>query len=205
MLIFTLVSALADDRALVSSEGWDQLDAVGRLQFTFIVDKAGAEVARRTWDWTPRTGAVVRTVGTEKLPFTLGSPTSDAEREADAQLINDLFWLAPPLQLRWTEAPGLIVTARGSAALPVGEGEARQVELRYAGSAGGYTPGDAYDVYLDPAGHIVAWSYRKGGGEVTLSTSFERWVDAGPLHIATDHRAPDGSLRVQTTDVSVTP
>lgn len=201
MLLWSLVALADDARGLVATEGWDRLDEIGRLSFTFAVEKGGAEVARRSWTWEPATGRATRSQGGASLSFVFGKPTNEAETKADAELVNDLFWLAPPLQLRWAEPPALVVTDGGAVEGP--NGAVRSVTMAYAGEAGGYTPGDAYDLFLDPNGRLVAWTYRKGGGEPTLTTTFERYVEAGPLQVATDHRAADGSLRVQTTDVRV--
>jgi hypothetical protein len=79
------------------------------------------------------------------------------------------------------------------------------VEARYAPEAGGYTPGDAYDLFLDEGGRMVAWVFRKGGApEPSLATTFEDWTRVGPLQIAADHRTADGSLRIRFADLGVT-
>lgn len=189
--------------ALVAPLGTDDLTKVGTLSFTFHVAVDGTERPARGWAWRPADGTVTRTVAGESLTFTFGKPTNDAEKKADAQFVNDSFWLAPQMHARWAGAD-LVVVDHGEAPLPVGSGSARHVELQYAPTGGGYSPGDAYDLYLDPAGRIVAWTYRGGGkAEDALTTTFEGYVQAGPLTLATEHRSADGKFRLYFTDVAV--
>jgi hypothetical protein len=128
---------------------------------------------------------------------------SPEARDADKAFINDSFWLSPPLHLSWA-GDDVKVTDAGTAPLPVGEGTGRKVTVSYPATGGGYTPGDAYDLFLNDKGLIVAWNYRKGGApEPTMSTSFADHQQFGPLTIALDHRSPDGKFRLWFTDVSV--
>ena len=54
---------------------------------------------------------------------------------------------------------------------------------------GGYTPGDAYDIYFDEDYMIKEWTFRKGNSEdPSLSTTFENYKDYNGIKIATDHK-----------------
>lgn len=209
--MWVLTTALAADpsHGLVPPLGADRLSEVGELRFTFNVERDGALATSRSWAWRPAEGKVTRTVDGASLTFRAGAPANEAERKADAQFVNDSFWLMPQLHVGWA-GPDLTVVDHGPAPLPlrelVGEGTARKVELRYSATGGGYTPGDAYDLYLGEDGRIVVWSFRKGGApEPTLTTTFERYVTAGPLQIATEHRSADGRFRLYFTDVRMVP
>lgn len=208
MLWFTL-SALAgegvpqDLRALIAPLGTDHLEKIETISFTFNVERDGKLARQRAWTWNPNTGAVVRTVDGVSLAFTMGKPQNEDEKKADAQFVNDSFWLAPQLHARWAGAD-LTLTDQGLQPLPNGVGAGRKIVMQYAPDSGGYTPGDAYDLFLDEGGRIVAWNYREHGApEPSLTTSFTAYVDVGPLTFATDHVSPDGKLRIRFTDLRV--
>jgi hypothetical protein len=204
---WTALAFGADSRDLIAPLGVDRLSEVGELTFTFNVAKEGQDKPRpgRAWRWRPADNTVTRTIEGQSLTFTFGAPQTPEEEKADAQFVNDSFWLLPQLHVRWA-GPDLVVTDKGEASSPMpGGGSARLVTLQYSASGGGYTPGDAYDLFLDPQGRILAWNYReKGATEPTMTTSFSEYVTVGPLQVATDHRSPDGSFRLFFTDVTVT-
>ncbi|MEZ4235601.1 MAG: hypothetical protein R3F59_05440 [Myxococcota bacterium] len=186
--------------------GWDRLDQIEEIRFTFRVERDGQEKGARSWTWHPADNRVTRGSGADALTFTFGAPATDAEKEADAQFVNDSFWLAPQLHLGWAK-DDLTVTDGGMVDRPIGEGEqVHLVTMQYAPSGGGYTPGDAYDLYLDGEGRIVVWNYREGGAaEPTMTTTFEGYVPVGPLQIAAEHYSADRKFRLSFTDLSATP
>ena len=68
---------------------------------------------------------------------------------------------------------------------------------------GGYTPGDAYDLFLDGGGMIRAWTFRRDGGETGRSMTFEGYEQVGPLLLSLDHRGED-DFRLFFTDLELT-
>jgi hypothetical protein len=192
--------------ALVRAGGADRFAEVTELRFTFNVERPSGPGVKRSFVWKPRTGDVEMAGPDGKVVAwnRHAKPESwtEAAREADKAFINDTFWLSPPLHLSWADEK-VRVEDRGPAPRPVGEGAARQVTVTFPG-AGGYTPGDAYDLFVDGQGQIVGWHYRKGGApDATLTTSFADHRQFGPLTIALEHRSPDGKFRLWFTDVSV--
>ena len=208
MHVYMLLSGLALGADLpFSTAGCDQLSTLSELRFTFNVEVSGEHKTERRWEYHPRSSKVVRTVDGESMTFTFGSPKGEAETEADAQFVNDSFWLLPSCHMAW--AKDIVISPVGEGTIPVapvGEapGRARMVTVTYPEDGGGYTPGDAYDLYLGANGEIVAWSYRrKAAAEPTLSTTFDDYVSAGPLRIATEHASSDRDFRLFFTDVVV--
>ncbi len=181
-------------------EGFDQIEAI---RFTFNA-QVGAKQVRRAWLWKPAAGEVRHGIDSqtaETFTHPLPAETTDARQRAlDAKFVNDRYWLLFPLHLVWDRTAE--VEARGRARPPTGGGEARRIEVRYP-SAGGYTPGDVYELYVDTRGEIVAWVYRRGGD--TRPTRTSTWEDhrrIGPLRISLDHHGPDG-FRVWFSDVAL--
>lgn len=189
-------------RLRVDPLGTQHLDAVASLSFTFNVEVEGVLKASRAWTWRPADQQATLRTGDDAITFVPGKPANEAEEQADARFVNDLFWLMPQLHLHWA-GPDLEVTDAGEVPLPIGDGTAEKVVMTYAPDSGGYTPGDAYDLFVDGNDRIVAWNYRKGAAaEPTLTTTFEKYVDVGPLSIATEHRSADGNFRMYFTDLA---
>jgi hypothetical protein len=70
--------------------------------------------------------------------------------------------------------------------------------------AGGYTPGDVYELYLDDRFRLTQWVYRRGGSEKpSRITTWEdhRRVDA--LTFSLNHQGEDQNFRVWFTNVGV--
>lgn len=185
---------------VVQAAGVDKLAKVLELTFTFNVERDGKVAASRAWKWEPQVQRVTRTIGDQSHTYTRDEMT-DADRAVDRQFINDTFWLSPALHLSWA-GEDVSVEDKGEVDLPIGEGKARMLTMTYP-AEGGYTPGDAYDLYLNDKHQIVAWNYRaRNNPKPSMTTTFEDYVQAGPLHIARDHRSSDGGFRLFFTDVA---
>jgi hypothetical protein len=195
---------------LLAPLGTEQWERVEQLTFAFNTERDGVPKSRRLWTWRPAEGTVTRTIGDESVSFRFGQPTNEQERKADAQFVNDSFWLMPHLHARWGGSD-LTVLDGGTTTGPLGVGTTRLVTLRYAADSGGYSPGDAYDLFLDANGRMVAWHFREGGqAEPSLTTTFEGWRQVGPLWMATERRdaaalepGPPEGFRVFFTDLAV--
>lgn len=185
---------------------WGQID---RIEWTFNAQLPGRDTAiTRRWTWQPTRGVVTAhreggdielllVPGTSNLR--VGQDLGEQEIEAHKQFINDHYWLLFPFQLVWS---GPQLTEHGEQPLPIGEGSARKVTVQYS-SDGGYTPGDAYDLYLTPEHRIVQWVFRRGGGpaEKGSPATWEGNVELGPIVVSTEHRNADDSFRLWFTDV----
>jgi hypothetical protein len=85
---------------------------------------------------------------------------------------------------------------------PIGEGEARKVVVDYGG-AGGYTPGDVYELYVGPDYRILEWVFRAGGAEDGSPITWEGEARFDGVSFATDHYTPQRDARIFMTDISV--
>ena len=72
-------------------------------------------------------------------------------------------------------------------------------------SEGGYTPGDAYDIFFDRNYMIKEWVFRQGNSEqASLTNTFENYQDFNGIKIAIDHKKADGNWNLNFADVSIT-
>lgn len=191
--------ALADRYGL---SGWDQIDEIG---FTFNAELPNGERVKRVWSWNVRANMVIEHLEDEgeaqtAILIELVEPMPKDWQETHGTFINDSYWLLFPLQLVCSNPE---VTDTGPAALPLGDGEAKKLICQWP-AEGGYTPGDAYDLYLGDDGLIKQWDFRKGGGDQSFLATWEDHRQLGPITVSLDHHNADGTFRLWFTDVSAT-
>ncbi|WP_340154644.1 hypothetical protein [uncultured Winogradskyella sp.] len=86
---------------------------------------------------------------------------------------------------------------------PISKTELNLITITYP-NEGGYTPGDAYDIYFNDSYLIQEWIFRKGNSkEPSLTTTFENYQDYKGIKIATDHKMADGIWNLNFTDISI--
>ena len=99
------------------------------------------------------------------------------------------------------------MTDEGMQKLPMGTGSAQKVVVKYPTEAGGYTPGDTWELYVGKDHRIQQMVYRRGGPtkpSLVIAT-WGGYKKAGPLLISTEHRGTaDGKpLHIFISDVAV--
>jgi hypothetical protein len=91
--------------------------------------------------------------------------------------------------------------------LPIGAGSATLVSVKYPAEAGGYTPGDTWDLYVSKDNRVVQFVYHRGGPKPPqlVTATWAGYKKAGPLLFSTEHRGTaDGKpLHIFLTDVAV--
>jgi hypothetical protein len=198
---------------MAKTYGLDSFGQIEKIRYTFNLEVPGAKVAR-TWEWEPKTGQVSyegkdkdgKPVKATYQRSQLSSQSDAVKNEIDPAFINDQYWLLFPLHVAWD---GAKVTDEGMHKLPLGNGSAERVVVKYP-SEGGYAPGDTWELYVG-ADHRVEEFIYHGGGPGTqkrpsvLMATWAGYKKAGPLLISTDHRGTvDGKpLRLFLSDVSV--
>jgi len=125
------------------------------------------------------------------------------KKEVDPAFANDQYWTLLPFHLLWD---GAAATDEGQQKLPIGDGTAQKVVMKYP-SEGGYQPGDTWDLYVGADKRIEAIAYHRGAANPPhlVTAKYANYKKAGPLLISTDHPGVvDGKpFRITITDVSV--
>ena len=200
-----IAHAIADANGL---EGWHKIE---RLDFTFNVDAPNRDKPlARQWSWWPKQGKMkLHGDGDEvQVPLAPGSMnlldnaryTQRATR-AHKQFINDTYWLLFPFQIVWSNPT---VTDQGKAPLTMGGDVARKVTVQYP-NEGGYTPGDAYDLFIDPDTHLIeAWEFRRGGKANGKRMTWEKHRRLGPIVVSLEHWGSDKQFHLWFSDVRAT-
>src|SRR6201987_1693820 len=195
---------------IAKTYGLDLFGQVEAIRYTFNVDAPGRKISR-TWEWSPKTDTVsYEGKDKEGKPVKVTyqrsqlSGQSDAIRtKIDPAFANDQYWLLLPFHIVWD---GATVTDEGTQKLPLGEGSARRVVVKYA-SEGGYQSGYTWELYVGNDRRIEEIVYHHHGAPKsrTVIATFADYMKAGPLLIATDHRgtANGKPIRIFFSDVSV--
>ncbi len=208
-------SAVPEQTARTNAEqiartyGLDSFDQIDAIRYTF---NAPAANLSRSWEWEPKTDKVSydgndkdgKPIKVTYMRSELNSQPDTVKNEVDPAFVNDNYWLLFPFHAYWDKSA--TVTDQGMQKLPLGNGSAELVAVKYP-SEGGYTPGDTWELYVGKDNRVEQMVYRRGGSKKpsVVTATWEGYKKAGPLLISTDHHgAADGNpLRIFISDVSV--
>jgi hypothetical protein len=135
----------------------------------------------------------------------LASQPDNVKNEIEPAFINDQYWAIFPFHMIWDTSA--TVTDEGMKKLPIGAGTARLVSVKYPAEAGGFTPGDTWDLYVGKDYRVVQFVYHRGGPKKpsVVTATWAGYKKAGPILFSTDHRGnADGKpLHIFLSNVAV--
>jgi hypothetical protein len=198
---------------IAKTYGLDAFGHIEAIRYTFNVQVPGVDVSR-SWVWQPKTDHVSyegkdqdgKPVQVTYQRSQLSSQSDAVKNEIDPAFVNDQYWLVFPFHVVWD---GANVEDTGMHKLPLGQGSARRVVVKYS-SEGGYAPGDTWELYVGADHRVEEFIYHGGGPGIqqrprVLIATWAGYKQAGPLLISTDHRGTaDGKpVHVFFSEVSV--
>lgn len=182
-----------------NANGFENWENVSELQFTFNVDR-GDTHSERSWVWSPKTHEVTMMTATDTVHYNRNSMDS-ITTQSDAAFINDKYWLLAPFNLKWDE--GTTFSEKQNVIAPISKDTLHQLTVVY-GNEGGYTPGDAYDLYFGKDFMIKEWVFRQGNAsEPSMITTWEDYETFEGLKIAKMHQDPTGTFKLYFTNIKV--
>ncbi|MFZ3212962.1 MAG: hypothetical protein WA188_15775 [Terriglobales bacterium] len=195
-LLILVATSLAQERTPIAEQiaktyGLDSFSQIEAIRYTF--NAKGALNFTQTWIWEPKTGQVSyegkdragKPLKVTYLRSQLDSQPAIVKDEIDPFFLSDQYWLLFPLHLVWDTSAKVEET--GMHKLPMGKGSAERVVVTYP-SAGGYTPGDAWELFVGTDNRIKQWVYHHGGGAKPSGVwSWDDYKKAGPLLISLNH------------------
>ena len=189
---------LSEAEKIAVAHGFENWNNVKEIEFTFNVDRDTIHF-ERSWKWSPKTDDVWVKMGENTISYNR-SEMDSSSLNADKGFINDKFWLLVPFQLVWDDSTTISDSKKVQA--PISGDELNMITILY--KAGGYTPGDAYDIYYDDEHLIKEWVFRRANSaEPSLTNSFENYQDIGGLKIALEHKKAEENWNLNFTDVVV--
>jgi hypothetical protein len=191
-------------------DSWNQIEAI---RYTWNGEITGLFKTAHVWKWEPKTGKVTYE-GTDKegkpvivtyLQSQLNSQPANVKDQIQPSFVNDNYWLLFPFHAYWDTSA--TVTDQGMQKLPIGNGSATLVSVKYPTEAGGYTPGDTWDLYVGKDNRVEQFVYHRGGPKPPqlVTATWAGYKKVGPLLFSTDHRGTaDGKpLHIFITNLSV--
>src|SRR5258705_10705250 len=155
---------------LAKTYGLDSYGQIEPVRYTFNLDLPALKVSlSRTCTWEPKTGQ-----GTYRTKYKYGKPVkvtynrsqlnsapANVKDEIEPAFVNDNYWFIFPFHAYWDTSAN--VTVKDKQKLPIGQGTAKLVSVKYPAEVGGYTPGDTWDLDVGKDGRIVQFFYHRGG------------------------------------------
>ncbi len=185
---------------IAEAHGLESWNNVTKIDFIFNVDR-GDNHFERSWQWEPKTNNISMISTKDTVRYNRMNMDSTAIK-TDGGFINDKFWLLTHFNLVWDE--GIEISEPIKEIAPISKTELNKISMTYVGD-GGYTPGDAYDLYYGDDYLIKEWVFRKANAkEPSLITTYEGYQDFGGLKIATIRYNEDKSAKFYFTGVHVT-
>jgi hypothetical protein len=197
---------------IAKTYGLDSFGQIEAIRYTWNAHFPGVNISR-SWVWEPKTGQVSyegkdkdgKPVKASYVRSQLASQPDNVKNEIEPAFVNDQYWLLFPFHVVWDSSPN--VEDAGMHKLPLGKASAEQVVVKYPAEAGGYTPGDTWELYVGKDNRVEEFIYRRGGDKkpsVVIAT-WAGYKKAGPLLISTEHRGTaDGKpLHLFFSDVAV--
>jgi hypothetical protein len=193
--------------------GLDSFGQVEAIRYTWNGEIPGLFKLAHAWEWEPKTGKVSyegkdkdgKPVKVSYMRSELSSQPDVVKNEVEPAFVNDNYWLLFPLHAYWDTSA--TVTDEGMQKLPQGAGSAEKLVVKYPAEAGGYTPGDTWELYVGKDNRVEQMVYRRGGPKKpsVVIASWTGYKKAGPLLFAMEHRGTaDGKpLHIWHTGVAV--
>ena len=184
---------------IANAHGFENWKNVNEIAFTFNVDKDSTHFGRR-WVWKPKTNDITSITSTDTISYNR-SALDSISLKVDPGFINDKFWLLIPFQLVWDS--GTTISEPVKTEAPISKTTLNKITLIYSNN-GGYTPGDAYDIFYDNNFLIKEWIFRKANQkEPSMMTTFENYKDINGFKLAVDHKKPNGNWNLNFTNISI--
>lgn len=186
---------------IANAHGFENWKNVKEVRFTFKVDRDSVKGLGRSWIWKLKEDKLKMSHGETNTEY-IRSQMDSTYIRVDQGFVNDKFWLLVPFQLVWDTSATISEPKKVEA--PISKEQLEMITILYA-DQGGYTPGDAYDIYYDKNYMIKEWVFRQGNSEEpSLTNTFENYKDFNGIKIAIDHKKEDGNWNLNFEDVSIT-
>lgn len=198
---------------IAKAYGLDSFGQIEAIRYTWNGELQGVFKVSRSWEWNAKTNTVSyqgmdkdgKPVKVTYMRSQLSSQSDAVKNQVDPEFINDNYWLIFPFHACWDTSA--TVTDQGMHKLPLGKGSARLVAVKYPPEAGGYTPGDTWELYVGNDNRVEQFVYRRSGAKpIILTATWTGYKKAGPLVISTEHQGTtaDGKrFHLTISDISV--
>lgn len=219
MLLILPAISWAQQRAPIAEQlaktyGLDSFGQIDAIRYTFNIEIPALKLSlSHAWVWEPKTGQVSyegkdkdgKPVKATYNHSQLSSQPADVKDNIDPAFMNDQYWLIFPFHAY--QDSGASVEDKGKQKLPLATGSAERMVVKYPAEAGGYTPGDTWELFIGPDNRVEQFIYRRGGPKKPslVMATWTGYKKAGPLLVSTEHKgtADGGAFHLSFTNVAV--
>src|SRR5258707_2421605 len=139
---------------IAKTYGLDSYGQIDAIRYTWNGEIPGVFKLAHAWEWEPKTGKISyegkdkegKPVKVTYISSELSSQSDTIKNEVEPAFVNDNYWLLFPFHAYWDTSA--TVTDKGMQKLPICNGSAELVSVKYPAEAGGYTPGDTWGLYV---------------------------------------------------------
>jgi hypothetical protein len=183
--------------------GIENFDKINSIAYTWNVQRDSVNVLSRDWKWNIKDSTVYYSGDDTTFTYSL---TSEILPEKDGGFVNDKYWFMMPFQLAWDT--GFTYETEENVPTPIKGVNSTKLTILYSSGEAkapgmGYTPGDAYDLYLDDNHKILEWTFRRGNGTEGRTWTWENEEKFGDITLAKDHMGADGNRFIWFSNISV--
>ncbi|EON76167.1 hypothetical protein ADIS_3295 [Lunatimonas lonarensis] len=204
-LLLAYCTPPADEKSLplqvADAYGFQNLENIAEISYTWNVRRDSVTVVSRDWRWNRVKGEVHYAGPDTTVTYLLAEKTPELDA-IDQRFINDKYWLMFPFQLAWDSGYRYEVAENLSS--PIQKIPATKLSIIYNDSDG-YTPGDAYDLYLNDDLQIVEWVFRRGNGPEGRAVTWDNIQNFEGIMLTLDHKNDAGMQSLWFTNVKVVP
>jgi len=198
---------------IAKTYGLDSYGKIEAIRYNWNLEIPGVIKLAHRWEWEPKTGKITfestdkdgKPVKVSYDSSQLSSQSDQVKNEVEPAFVNDNYWLLFPFHAYWDTSA--TVTDEGMKKLPTGAGSATLVSVKYPPEAGGYTPGDTWELYVGKDNRVEYLVFHHGGTKKPslVNATWAGYKKAGPILFSTEHRGTaDGKpLHIFITDVAV--
>ena len=199
--IFAQTSANMLATKVADAYGLKNFKKAKSMTFTFNVKRDTFPVTYRSWEWNMEQNIVTMKAPKQTVTYRRDTIQSPAMKNIDGKFINDQYWLLFPFHIVMDK--GCTLTEKDNVKAPIGKANSTMLTVQY-NNVDGYTPGDAYDLYIDKNYMVTEWVYRsKGVAKPSLNTRWENTLKNKGVKTATNFPSEDGKFKIYFTGVSV--
>jgi len=184
-------------RSVAMASGVNNWPRAKTLAFTFVVHDGPDLKVSRQHVWNIKDGTDTVSSGEKSTTVNIAKPDMDdpAQAEAFKAWTNDSYWLLAPLKLF-----DMGVTREALGRREVAGKTYEVLQLSFKGV--GMTPGDRYNMYIDPFTSLVAyWDYMPSS-EMTMQASWENYRHVEGLKLATFHQMGTKTIAIENLSVA---
>jgi hypothetical protein len=184
---------------VATAYGFENMDEIAKISYTWNVRRDSVTVMVRDWAWNLDSGKVYYSGPDTTLTYTIADKTADLDA-IDQRFINDRYWLLFPFQLAWDT--GYTYEVIEDQKSPIQGVPTTKLIIKYNDSDG-YTPGDAYDLYVDDNHMIKEWVFRRGDGPDGRAITWDAVQEFEGIKIHLEHMNDAGEKVIWFTNVAV--